>query len=97
MPRPRTVGVCGRAIHWRLIADKWVLMMKCSSHDIVPFSTVFEASFSYGKVFPLARKCVTGCMASEMVGSWSKSLGGSGDNVVAEVETERLLLQAASN
>ena len=97
MPRPRTVGVCGRANHWRLVADKWVLTMKWSSHDIVQFSTVVEASFSFEEVIPLAGERETGCMASEIVRSWSKSLGGSGDNVVADVETERLLLHAASD
>ena len=70
--------------------------MKSSSHDIVRFSTVV-ASFSFGEVLPLAGECVSACMASEMVGSWSKSLGGSGDNVIADVETERLLLQEPSD
>lgn len=97
MPRPRTVGVCGRANHWRLVADKWVLTIKWSSHDIVRFSTVVETPFSSEEVTPLAGEHATVCIASDMVGSWSKSLGGSGDNVVAEVETERLLLHAASD
>lgn len=96
-PMPCTAGVCGRANHWRLVADKWVLTMKWSSHDIVRFSTVVEASFSSEEMIPLAGERETGCMASEMVGSWSKSLGGSGDNVFAEVETERLWLHAASD
>ena len=97
MPRPCTVGVCGRVSHWRLVDDKWVLTMKWSSHDIVRLSTVVEASFSFGEVLPVAGECETGCMASEMVGSWSKSLGGSGDNVMADVETERLLLHEPSD
>lgn len=69
--------------------------MKWSSHDIVWFSTVVEASFSSAEVIPLAGEREIGCMASEMVGSWSKSLGGSGDNEFADVETERLLLNTA--
>ena len=71
--------------------------MKWSSHDIVRFSTVVETSFSFEEVIPLAGERETVCIASDMVGSWSKSLGGSGDNVVADVETERLLLHAASD
>ena len=70
--------------------------MNWSSHDIARPSTIVEASFSFGEVLPFAGECETGCMASEIVGSWSKSLGGSGDNVVEDVETERLLLYAAS-
>ena len=97
MLRPRTVGVCGRANHWRLVADKWVLTMKWSSHDIVRFSTVAKTSFSSEEVTLLAWERETVCIASDMVGSWSKSLGGSGDNVVADVETERLVLHAASD
>ena len=96
-PRPCTVVVCGRANHWRLVADKWVLTMKWSSHDIVRSSTVVEAFFSSEEVLPLAGECETGCMASEMVGSCSKSLGGSGDNVAADVVTERLWLHATSD
>ena len=97
MPRPRTVGVCGRASQWRLVADKWVLTIKWSSHDIVRFSTVVETSFSSEEVTPLAGERKNVCIASEVVGSWSKSLGGSGDNEVADVETERLLLHAVSD
>ncbi len=96
-PRPRAVRVCGRANHWRLVADKWVLTMKWSSHDIVRFSTVVEASFSSDEVIPLAGERDTVCKASEMVGSWSTLLEGSGDTVVADVETERLWLHAASD
>ena len=96
-PRPCTVVVCGLANPGRLVADKWVLMMKWSSHDIVRSSTVVEASFSSEEVTPLAGEGETVCMASEMVGSWSKSLGGSGDNVAADVVTERLWLHAISD
>ena len=96
-PRPCTVVVCGRANHWRLVADKWDLTMKWSSHDIVRFSTVVEASFSSEEVISLAGEHETGRMASAMVGSWSKSLGGSGDNVAADVVTEGLWLHATSN
>ena len=96
-PRSCTVVVCGRANHWRLVADKWVLTMKWSSHDIVRFSTVVEASLSSEEVISLGGEREIGCMASEMVGSWSKSLGGSGDNVAADVVTERLRLHAASD
>ena len=78
-----------------MVADKWVLTMKWSSHDIVWFSTVVEASFSSGEVIPLDEEREIGCMASEIIGSWSKSSGGSGDDVFAEVETERLLLNTA--
>ena len=92
-PRPRTVGVCGRANHWRLVVAKWVLRMKWPSHDSVRFSTVVEASISSEEVVPLAGERETVCLASEIVGSWSKSLGGSGDNVTADVETERLWLR----
>ena len=97
MPRPRTVGTCGRANHWRLVADKWVLTMKWSSHDMVRFSTVVESSFSSEEVTPLPGERETICIASDMVGGWSKSLGGSGDNVLTDAETERLLLYAASD